>query len=82
EDDHQYMKVVIGNHQYEGIIDDYEIIKKRLLTHHFIQVHPHYFVNAMYIMEYKSHEIIMKNFHSIPSHIPNSDIMKAVLKAF
>ncbi len=82
EDDHHYMKVVIGNHQYEGIIDDYEIIKKRLITHHFIQVHPCYLVNAGYIMEYKSHEIIMKNFHLIPSYLQNSDIMKAVVKAF
>ncbi|MCD7948847.1 MAG: hypothetical protein LUG12_01115 [Erysipelotrichaceae bacterium] len=31
EDNHRYMKVIVGNNQYEGIIDNYEIIKKRLI---------------------------------------------------
>lgn len=77
-----YMKIVTDHHRYEGFIDDYETIKKHLKKHYFIQVHPHYYVNANDIMEYKSHEIRMKNSDFLPTTLRNSDIMRAVMEAF
>ncbi len=74
-----HMKVVVGNKKYIGIIDDYDAIKKRLLGLHYLQVHPHYLVNVAYILEYKSHEIRMKNLDFLPTTIRNIDIQRAIL---
>ncbi|MCD8029223.1 MAG: LytTR family transcriptional regulator DNA-binding domain-containing protein, partial [Erysipelotrichaceae bacterium] len=74
-----HMKVVVGNDRYEGMIDDYNIITKRLEYNHFIQAHPHYLVNAAYIIEYKSHEIRMKNLDILPTTLRNIDIKRAIM---
>ncbi|MCD7840588.1 MAG: hypothetical protein LUG46_08200 [Erysipelotrichaceae bacterium] len=79
EDYNHHMKVAVGNEKYIGVIDDYEVIKKQLIELHYLQSHPHYLVNVAYIMEYKSHEIRMKNLDFLPTTLRNIDIQRAIL---